>query len=677
MQIDLKKFQETFFEEAAEHLSTIESGLLHLEESGSDREFLNTIFRAAHSIKGAAGSFDFKEIVRLTHVMENVLDRLRSNLLAPSPELTQILLRASDRLREVVEATHRGEAASVPIDDVVPELEAVLSGGRPSEAAVAAAVAMAGESRGEVVYAVVFEPEHEFFRQGQDLFLLLRELAELGEIQSSECRSAALPPLEELDPELCYLGWTIRVRTARAAHELRDVFMFVEGACRLEVNVEAVAAAPAAGAPAATASRAERRAGPDRRTESTSIRVSTEKVDGLINLVGELVISQAMVNQAVSSLAMTPQLEEALMVVQRSTRELQEQVMAIRMLPIGTVFNRFPRLVHDLTMKLGKRARLEIEGAETELDKSVIEQLGDPLTHLIRNSIDHGIEDPEQRALAGKPEEGVITLRAYHEGGTVVIEVADDGKGLDRDRIRAKAVAQGLIREDQTLTDEEVNGLIFAAGFSTAAVVSDVSGRGVGMDVVKRNVESLNGAISVQSTPGKGSRIRIRLPLTLAILDGLSVQLGRDVFIVPLLSIRQSIRPEADDVKTVLGGRGELFVLRGEQLPLVRLSRLFGVAGAVEDPRDGIVVVTENDGHRFGVLVDDVLGQLQVVVKSIEKNYRKVEAVMGATILGDGRVAFIVDVAELHRIATRRRAPEEEGRPVEGGVASLAQEEVA
>ncbi|MFO1200829.1 MAG: chemotaxis protein CheA [Burkholderiaceae bacterium] len=388
-------------------------------------------------------------------------------------------------------------------------------------------------------------------------------------------------------------------------------------------------------------------------------------------------ISQAMVNQAVSALAMTPELEEALMVVQRSTRELQEQVMAIRMLPIGTVFNRFPRLVHDLTVKLGKRARLDIEGAETELDKSVIEQLGDPLTHLIRNSIDHGIEDPEQRSLAGKPEEGVITLRAYHEGGTVVIEVADDGKGLDRDRIRSKALAQGLIREDQPMTDEEVNALIFAAGFSTAAVVSDVSGRGVGMDVVKRNVESLNGAISVQSTPGKGSRIRIRLPLTLAILDGLSVQLGRDTFIVPLLAIRQSVRPEANDIKTVLGGRGEVFVLRGEHLPLVRLSRLFGVAGAVEDPQQGIVVVTENDGHRFGVLVDDVLGQRQVVVKSIEKNYRKVEAVMGATILGDGRVAFIVDVAELHRIAMRRRAPEEDGRSAECGAAAPAQEEVA
>ena len=679
MQIDLKRFQETFFEEAAEHLSTMESGLLHLEESASDPEFLNTIFRSAHSIKGAAGSFGFTEIARLTHVLENVLDKLRSNLLAPSADLTQLLLRASDRLREVVDATRRGEPGAVPIDDILPELEAVLHGTQPAEAAIVATAVLAGAPHGELVYDVVFEPEREFFRQGQDLFLLLREIGELGEIVSSSCQRGALPALDDIDPELCYLSWRIKVRTARAAHEIRDIFMFVEGACRLEVNAESIVTAP--GAPVTptieAAGRIERRASPDRRMESTSIRVSTEKVDGLINLVGELVISQAMVNQAVSTLAMTPALEEALMVVQRSTRELQEQVMAIRMLPIGTVFNRFPRLVHDLTVKLGKRARLEIEGAETELDKSVIEQLGDPLTHLIRNSIDHGVEDPEQRAAAGKPEEGVITLRAYHEGGTVVIEVGDDGKGLDRERIRQKAVSQGLVREDQVLSDEEINSMIFAAGFSTASVVSDVSGRGVGMDVVKRNVESLNGAISVQSTPGKGSRIRIRLPLTLAILDGLSVQLGRDIFIVPLLSIRQSVRPEKDDVKTVLGGRGEVFVLRGEQLPLVRLSRLFGVGGAVEDPQQGIVVVTENDGHRFGVLVDDVLGQLQVVVKSIEKNYRKIESVMGATILGDGRVAFIIDVAELHRIATRRRVPDEDVRTSEAAASAAAQEEVA
>lgn len=664
MEIDLKRFQETFFEEAAEHLETIESGLLRLEESAGEPELLHTIFRAAHSIKGAAGSFGFMELASLTHALENVLDRLRSGQRATDDALKQLLLQASDRLGEVVAATKRGEAAGVPVADIVTRLEAVLEGGHeePGAAAAAAHAAATAAASAERIVRVLFEPEREFFRQGQDLFLLLDELATLGEIAEVRCLSSALPALAEMDPETCYLGWEIRVRTSRPENDLRDVFLFVEGSCKLEIASEAPSAPAAATAAAEAADPAlpagvERRK-TDRRVESSSIRVSTEKVDALINLVGELVISQAMVNQSIGETSTNTALEEALAAVQRTTRELQEQVMAIRMLPIGTVFQRFPRLVHDLGVKLGKRCQLTIEGADTELDKGVIEQLGDPLTHLIRNSVDHGIEDPEQRRERGKSEEGTVTLRAFHEGGNVIIEVVDDGKGLDRDRIRDKAIAQGLVRPDQVLSDEDIYGLIFAPGFSTAAVVSDVSGRGVGMDVVKRNVEALNGAITVSSEPGHGSRFRIRLPLTLAILDGLSVKIGRDVFIVPLLSIRQSVRPEADDVRNVLGGRGELFMLRGEQLPLVRLSHLFGIGGAVDDPRDGIVVVTETDGHRFGLLVDDVLGQQQVVVKSIERNYKKVEAIMGATILGDGRVAFIMDIAELQRIATRRRQPE-------------------
>jgi two-component system chemotaxis sensor kinase CheA len=659
MQVDLKRFQDTFFEEAEEHLGTIESGLLSLNERGSDPELLNTIFRSAHSIKGAAGSFGFNELAHLTHVMENVLDRLRSGRREPDEPLTQKLLRASDVLRELVGATRRGEAAGVSTEAVVAELQSELAGDAPAAAAAVAKPAPRASSPGEAAYHVHFVPERDFFRQGQDVFLLLRDLCDLGTVTSVECLRAGLPPLAELDPESCYVGWDVHLRTARPEHDLQDVFMFVEGACELKITPEAAAGdtAPAAGTPATPA---ERRAAGPRRAEATSIRVPTEKVDALINLVGELVISQAMVNQAVLSYAMTPELEEALSVAQRSTRELQEQVMAIRMLPIGTVFNRFPRLVHDLGVQLGKRVRLEIEGAETELDKSVIEQLGDPLTHLIRNSVDHGVEDPEQRAGSGKPEEGVVTLRAYHEGGNVLIEVRDDGKGLDRDRIRQKAIAQGLLREDSVLGDDEMYGLIFAPGFSTATVVSDVSGRGVGMDVVKRNVEALNGEITVRSEAGKGSRFRIRLPLTLAILDGLTVRLGRDIFILPLLAIRQSVRPAPNDVRTVLGGRGEVFLLRGEQLPLLRLSRLFGTAGGTEDPAGGIVVVTESDGRRFGVLVDEVLGQQQVVVKSIEKNYRKIESVMGATILGDGHVAFIVDVAELYRVASRRRVVEDD-----------------
>ena len=681
MQLDMERFRDTFFEEAYEHLGTMENVLLQLDEHGSDQELLNAIFRAAHSIKGASGTFGFTAISRFTHVLENVLDRLRNGTLAQSASLTQLLLTATDQLRDLVGATQRNEPDTVDVAATAAQLEAVL--GVPAAAGAAPAPVRAAAPAASRRVLVRFEPQPDFFLQGQDPLLLLNELVGHGRDVRVTCDRRHLPDLHELDPETCHLAWTVEMQTASDDRALREVFMFVEDACLLEIapagapvggdaaapaaTDERAAAGPATGAPAA-APRAERRAAGDRRMESTSIRVPTEKVDALINLVGELVIAQAMVNQAVSAFPQAAQLEEVMTIVQRSTRDLQEQVMAIRMLPISTVFSRYPRLVHDLGAKLDKRIRLDVEGADTELDKSVIEQLGDPLTHLIRNSVDHGIEMPAARLAAGKPEEGVITLRAFHEGGSVVIEVCDDGKGLDVARIRAKAVQQGLVREDQVLSEQELHQLIFAPGFSTAAVVSDVSGRGVGMDVVKRNVESLNGTIAVHSEPGAGSRIRIRLPLTLAILDGLSVRLGADIYIVPLLAIRQSVRPKAAEIKTVLGGQSEVFLLRGEQLPLVRLGRVFGVPGAVEDVERGIVVVTESDGRRIGVLVDDVVGQQQVVVKNIESNYRRVEAVMGATILGDGRVAFILDIAELQRLVTRRRSADDDAsRPAESG----------
>ncbi len=677
MKVDLKRFHETFFEEAYEHLATMESGLLDLETRGADPELLNTIFRAAHSIKGGSGSFGFTEIARLTHVLENVLDRLRGGRLAVEPALTALLLKATDLLRALVEATRAEQAGTVPIDETVAELEARLAV-EPAPAGPAPAPAAAGAAAGSVC-EVSFRPHSGFFGQGQDVLLLLREIADLGEVIEVNCDRSRLPALEALDPEACHLSWTYRLRGVASEAVVRDVFMFVEDACDLTIRLvpdTAAASAATASSPAAPASAGEH--ANRRQADASSIRVPTEKVDGLINLVGELVIAQAMVSQVATRMTGEGliQIQEALGMVVRSTRDLQERVMSIRMLPVGSVFNRFPRTVHDLALSLGKRVRLDISGADTELDKSVIERLGDPLTHLIRNSVDHGIESPEERARCGKPEEGVVRLRAFHEGGNVVIEIADDGKGLDRDRIRAKAVAQDLVRPDAVLSDDDIHALLFRPGFSTAAVVTDVSGRGVGMDVVKRNVEALNGAIVVSSVPGQGSRFRIRIPLTLAILDGLSIQVGREVFIIPLLAIAQSVRPAPGEVKTVLGGRGEIFLLRGEQVPLLRLDRLLGVSGAVTDPCQGIVVVLESDECRFGVLVDDVLGQSQVVIKSLEQNYRKVDAVMGATIMGDGRVALIMDVVELHRIATRRQNEAE--APAEGaGAAAGAGAELA
>jgi two-component system, chemotaxis family, sensor kinase CheA len=382
-----------------------------------------------------------------------------------------------------------------------------------------------------------------------------------------------------------------------------------------------------------------------------SIRVSVAKVEELINLVGELVIANSMVQQAYASEEADAQsLQEAIAAMDLTTQQLQEQVMAVRLMPIANVFRRFPRIVRDLAGTLGKSVVLEMSGEETELDKQVIEEVSDPLTHLIRNAVDHGLESSAQRIAVGKPAEGRIDLRAYHEGGNVVIEIADDGAGINAQRVRQKAIERGLIPADAVLTDEESYKLIMLPGFSTAEKITDVSGRGVGMDVVKRNVEALNGSISISSTPGKGSCFRIRLPLTMAILDGLAMRLGTDVYVLPLLSVVESLRPEPKHIVRV-AERGELLMVRGEALPLIYTHRLFNVTGHVTDPCEGLVVIVEHQGRKYGIVVDELIGQLQVVMKSLEANYERVEGVSGATILGDGRIAMIVDIAGLIRLA--------------------------
>ncbi|MGE0679650.1 MAG: chemotaxis protein CheA, partial [Candidatus Binatia bacterium] len=388
--------------------------------------------------------------------------------------------------------------------------------------------------------------------------------------------------------------------------------------------------------------------------ESASIRVPTEKVDKLINLVGELVITQSMISQTLEhfSLAKLNQLRESITELERNTRELQERVMAVRMMPIGNSFSRFPRLVRDLATQLNKKIAVQMIGEETELDKGVIERISDPLTHLVRNAADHGIESPEERRAVGKPEQGTIRLQAYHQGGNVIIEVGDDGRGLNVERIKQKALAQGLIGPEDNLSEEQLHALIFHPGFSTAAVVSDVSGRGVGMDVVKKNIEALNGSVTVVSELGKGSCLRIKLPLTLAIIDGLSVKVGDDIYILPLVSIVESIRPRPEQVKRLFG-RGEVIAVRGEFLPLIRLYHLFNTPTHIIDPSKGLVVIVETEGKKSGILVDELLGQAQVVIKNLEANYQKVEGVVGATILGDGRVALILDVQGLIHLAVQ------------------------
>jgi two-component system chemotaxis sensor kinase CheA len=472
-----------------------------------------------------------------------------------------------------------------------------------------------------------------------------------------------------LAPEECYLSWAVRLSTDRNPDEIRAVFVFVEDSS--QISIEATSSIPDAGGatggqPCVGEADANDQAPPAKAStplpsashhaEASSIRVSVEKVDELINLVGELVIAQSMVNQVLDRIPpeILPVMQGALTTMDRCTRDLQERVMSVRMVPLANVFRRFPRVVRDLAGALNKQIVVKITGEETELDRQMIEQIADPLTHLLRNAVDHGIETPEDRQQSGKPPEGTVALNAYHEGGNVVIEVSDDGRGLDRQRIRAKAVSQGLIRPEDDLSEAQVHELLFAPGFSTADKVTDVSGRGVGMDVVKRNVEALNGSVSIESSPGRGSTFRIRLPLTMAILDGLAASLGGDVYIFPLLSVIESLRPKAGEVKSI-AGRGEMVMVHGNPAPLLRLHRIFHCPDAIADPTRGLVVIVEHQQNKLGILVDELLGQMQVVMKSIETNYEKVEGISAATILGDGQVAFILDVPGLCRLARRAR----------------------
>jgi two-component system, chemotaxis family, sensor kinase CheA len=642
VKIDPSQFKALFFEEAAEHLETMETGLVRLEESGGDPELLNGIFRAAHSIKGASGSFGLLEIAGFTHALESVLDRMRDGTMAGSRALTDLLLRAADVLRGLVASAQHGAPAPATAGAVQAELMAMLGAKSVADARAAAAAQSAGPSR-EV--RIRFSPNPELFLSGGDPLLLLRDLAEVSEEISVTTSLDGLAPLTEMDPERCYLRFEARLRSERSEGELRDLFAFVEDGSDISISASASSAAPSAPAAAVP-----ERSAPQQ--ERSSIRVPTEKVDRIINLVGELVIAQSMILDAMRRVhgEGAAALHEAVNAMERNTRDLQERVMSVRMMPLASVFQRFGRLVRDLAAALGKQVDLHVIGDDIELDKGVIERIGDPLIHLLRNSLDHGFETPEERRAAGKPERGTLTVLAAHRGGTVHIQVMDDGKGLDAGRIRRKAIAQGLIEESAELTTEQTHELLFRPGFSTAEQVSDVSGRGVGMDVVKRNIEALNGSVTLTSEPGKGTTCTIRLPLTLAILEGLSLRVADQCFIVPLVNVVESFQPRAEERKTIFG-QGELVQVRGESLPLVRLHRYFGLTAPAGAERC-LVTVVEHGARRVALLVDELLGQSQVVLKSLEANYERVEGIGGATILGDGRVALVLDLQGIIRSVT-------------------------
>ncbi len=690
MSIDMAQFHQVFFEESFEGLDIMESGLLDMDPGAVDSEQINAIFRAAHSIKGGAGTFGFADISGFTHTMETLLDEMRDGRREITTDAVDVLLKSVDVLRDMLTAAQDGgEVDQANVDTQSAELKRVLDS-RPGQEAPAAVSDGESETVSEATSApvigwhVVFRPHAHLMRTGNDPLRLLKEFRDLGDTSVS-CDIGGIPEFHEYEPEDACLSWDIHLHEAVDKYQVQEIFDWVEDDCDLAIMEIHDESAPAEATPAASEAPSpapapaaeskpdlkladpppERRAGVDRRkpskpaanTSAGSIRVDVPKIDSLINMVGELVITQSMLSMLGEDFDMqdVPKLLEGLAQLERHTRELQESVMQVRMMPISFTFSRFPRLVRDLSSKLNKKIELKMIGESTEVDKTVIEKIGDPLVHLVRNSLDHGIELPEVRAAAGKPETGTVVLNAYHKGGNIVIEIKDDGKGLDGDFLFNKAVSKGLLKEDDVLTQQQKYELIFMAGFSTAEQISDVSGRGVGMDVVRKNINELGGSIEIESELGVGTSIVIRLPLTLAILDGQVVRVGDETYIVPLVSIIESIQVRPEMINLV-GGKGEAFKLRDEYLPIVRMHEVFDVSAEhVEELTEGLLVIVEAEGRKCGLFVDDLLGQHQVVIKSLEENYGNVEGVSGATILGDGSVALILDITGVIRLSGARQ----------------------
>jgi len=657
MSMDLQRFHATFFEESREGLDAMEAGLLALESGQQDAEIINSVFRAAHSIKGGAGTFGFDAIAGLTHVLETLLDELRAGKRALEPAAVDAMLSSVDVLRALLREAEHGQAADpAAVAAVKARLEAVLSG---QVAASAPAAAEAKVDDTPEAWQIGFTPAPSLFMSGNDPLRIIRELEHLGSLQVA-ARMERLPGFAQLDPLEAHLAWDLGLVGKVPRSKIEDTFAWVLDDCELDIRPAAppslATQAPAApvvapsppAAPVAAAAPAAPVASGGAQEAETSIRVSVDKVDALINLVGELVITQAMLKQV--SHALDPVHAESLFAgldqLERNTRDLQEAVIGVRMLPVDAVFRRFPRLVRDLSTRLGKQVRLRTVGEGTELDKGLIEKIADPLVHLVRNSIDHGLEMPDVRRDAGKDETGTITLAASHQGGHIVIEVSDDGRGLNRDKILAKAHERGLAVPDNP-TDSQVWDLIFQPGFSTADAVTDLSGRGVGMDVVRRNIQALGGEVQIESSLGSGTRTLIRLPLTLAILDGMTVAVAGETLILPLAYVLEALQPQAEDIRS-MAGEGRVLRVRGEYLPILSLSEYYGY-GARSANSESLVVVVEGDGQKIALEVDELVGQQQVVVKNIENNYRRIGGVSGATILGDGRVALIVDIGGLVR----------------------------
>ena len=688
--MDIADFFDTFFEEAEELLADMEQHLLELDVDDPDSEQLNAIFRAAHSIKGGAGTFGFSVLQKTTHIFENLLDHARKGELTLRADLVDTFLEAKDIMHEQLDAYRNEEEPNqeayericqtlqqIALEEIGQTLDAPAAPApvvekKPSASAEAAESSSPSERHLLVALLNVSE---------KDRTLLVEELEQLGDVQAHsgdekryEVTLTGDVSADDIEAVMCFIIEPEQIEIsvvaveknedASASPELDAPVAVPASSVEPTNSVEPVAPAVAKPADKTPSPEKPAKSAPKKAAaESASIRVSVDKVDQIINLVGELIITQSMLDQTVSDLGDqsvgNSSLQNGMSLLQRNARDLQEAVMSIRMIPMEFVFSRFPRVVRDTAGKLGKEIELITEGKSTELDKSLVERITDPLTHLVRNSLDHGIEMPDEREAVGKPRVGKLVLSARHQGGNILIEVRDDGAGMDRERLLAKARENGLNVSDN-MPDEEVFQLIFAPGFSTAKEVTDVSGRGVGMDVVKRNIQGMGGRVEIQSKKGEGTNTRIVLPLTLAILDGMSIKVGSETFILPLSTVLESLQPAKGDMYAMAGDDVVLKV-RDEYLPVIAIHEVLDVENAITDPTKSIAVIVQGEGRRYAMLVDELIGQQQVVVKNLEDNYRKVPGVSAATILGDGSVALILDITGLHRLS---RAKKEAGKQV-------------
>ncbi|HOW52680.1 MAG TPA: chemotaxis protein CheA [bacterium] len=693
-----------FVEESRELLTGLEADLLELEKDLQNTELINRVFRSVHTLKGSSGMVEFAVLTDFTHELENILARLRAEELRASQKLISLLLESVDILKRLIEQR----------PDRIPEsfrhemlrntesLKRYQGIDIPSENTPKRPVETK-DGFNEKYINIVLKFRPDIYSSGTDPLLLLKELSEQGEIVRVRCDMEGIPAIDRIQHDKFYLSWELVLRTAKPLSAIENIFIFVRDdntislediSSRFKEGVDLLYADKKLGEileeeglidqhDLDNAIKEQKRSGEilieqkkvdsgvldevlrrqqrsKELTQTSTLRVDTGKLDKLVNLVGEMVIGVARMAQLIqsSTLSHNRDLNDTLDQLERISRDVQEQVMRVRMIPIEATFRRFQRVVRDIANDLGKKINLYLSGTETELDKTVIERIDDPLKHLIRNSVDHGIEQPEERLKRGKPVEGSVWLRAYQQEGKIIVEVEDDGYGIDKERILRKAVELGIVPKGAEVPEQELYGFLFLPGFSTAKKVTELSGRGVGLDVVKRNIESLRGSIEVYSEKGNGTLFRIKLPLTLAIIDGMRVAVGSEILTIPLLSIIEAVRPGLDSIKTI-EGKGELMEFRGEYLPLIRLYELLGFETAVTDPEEAIVIIIEASTRRMALMVDDVIGQHQAVIKSLDTNYRRIEGTSGATILGDGRVSIILDVHGIESLAFGKRRAKE------------------